>query len=56
MEMCLNHVGFSQEAILSVYEDGSMYVPVQNCDSACVHLDQGIDGDVIDVLVNWVLI
>ena len=47
MEMCLNHVGFSQEAIISVYVDGSMYVSVQNCDGACVHLDQGIDVDVI---------
>ena len=34
---------YSHEAIISVYEDGSMYVPVQNCDGACVHLDQGID-------------
>ena len=40
----------SHEAVISVCEDGCMYVPVQNCEGVSVHLEEGIDIGLIRVV------
>lgn len=42
-----SHGLLSHEAVVSVSEDGCMYVPVQNCDGVSVHIEEGIDVGVI---------